>query len=404
MMRRACHALPLLALTLIACTERVSAPESEADANLVNARGARFRDGTATLHWQAIARQLVVENQASPPQILRNFAALGVAQFNSVIAAEKEKARNMHPSLRAAVSASSVVTLSYLFPEHASALEAQLREYLGTQARGGERQADIAGGEAIGREVASQVVAHAETDNFFVPWNGTVPVGPGFWFSTSDPPGPPLGAQFGAARPYLLDAGDQFRPPPPPAFGSAEFLAALAEVRHFADTRTPEQDSIARFWAFEPGTQPTGNYWYEVAAELADRHHLRERQAAHLFALMGAVAFDALIASHDAKFAYWFSRPPQADSGIELAIGMPNFPSYPSNHATISSAVARILGATFPRERKQLDAQAEQAALSRVYGGIHYRFDGDAGLDLGHTIAAWALEKAGSGRDAMVLR
>jgi len=79
MMQCASRAVSVLALTLIACTDRVSAPEPEANANLVSARSARFRGSTATLHWQGIARQLVVEYRASPPQILRGFAVLGIA-------------------------------------------------------------------------------------------------------------------------------------------------------------------------------------------------------------------------------------------------------------------------------------------------------------------------------------
>ena len=140
-----------------------------------------------------------------------------------------------------------------------------------------------------------------------------------------------------------------------------------------------------------------------MAGELAVRYRLNERDAAHLFALMNMVGFDALIASHDGKFAYWHIRPSQADPGIQLAVGLPNFPSYPANHATLSAAMARILGATFPAERARLDGLAEEAALSRVYGGIHFRFDTDAGLVLGRTVAAWALAHDVVGHEPFVL-
>src|SRR2546423_21566 len=81
----------------------------------------------------------------------------------------------------------------------------------------------------------------AKTDNFFAPWSGTVPTGPGLWFSSANPPAPPIGALFGRARTFFLETGSQFRPPPPPAFGSPEFIAALAEVRQISDTRTRAQ-------------------------------------------------------------------------------------------------------------------------------------------------------------------
>src|SRR4029078_9626822 len=149
-------------------------------------------------------------------------------------------------------------------------------------------------------------------------------------------------------------------------FGSQEYLAALAEVRQVSDTRTPEQDSIAKFWALPVGTYAPPGYWNAEAARLAAQYHLDEHDAARVFALMNMVAFDAIIASHDAKYTWWFLRPTQADPGIKLAVGLPNFPSYPSNHAALSAAMATILAAYSPRESKRLHELAEQAALSRL--------------------------------------
>lgn len=112
---------------------------------------------------------------------------------------------------------------------------------------------------------------------------------------------------------------------------------------------------------------------------------------AHQPALMNMVSYDAVVASHEAKYHYWLLRPTQADPLITTSFGVPNFPAYPSNHAALSAGMARIIGDQFPAERARLDALAEEAALSRVYGGIHYRFDGNAGVELGRNVAAWAL-------------
>jgi hypothetical protein len=132
-----------------------------------------------------------------------------------------------------------------------------------------------------------------------------------------------------------------------------------------------------------------------------ESHHLGEREAAHVFALMNMVGFDAIIATHDAKYTYWAIRPSQADPGIKLAIGLPNFPSYPSNHASLSGGMARILGSFFPEERQRLDGLANQAALSRLFGGIHFRVDNDTGLRLGRTVASWALCQQPAGGDGL---
>jgi membrane-associated phospholipid phosphatase len=137
---------------------------------------------------------------------------------------------------------------------------------------------------------------------------------------------------------------------------------------------------------------------------LAIQRRLTERETSHTLALMNMVAYDGLVASHEAKYFYWLLRPTMADPGITLAVPLPNFPSYPSNHATISSAMARVIGARFPTEARRVDAMADEAALSRVLGGIHYRFDGEAGLTLGRTVAAWALAHDVEGHEPFVLR
>ena len=81
-----------------------------------------------------------------------------------------------------------------------------------------------------------------------------------------------------------------------------------------------------------------------------------------------------------------------------------NFPSYPSAHACLSGAQTTILGATFPSEKQALDSMAEQAALSRVYGGLHYRFDGNEGLRLGRRVAGLALSDDVHGIQPFTLR
>jgi hypothetical protein len=192
-------------------------------------------------------------------------------------------------------------------------------------------------------------------------------------------------------RPFFLTSGSQFRPGPPPAFGSADFLAALAEVRHFSDTRTPEQDAAAKFWAAPNGFTVIPTYNYQIASEQIVKFHLNELRAAHVFALMGMAVMDAFIACHDAKYTYWLIRPSQADPGITLSVPLPNFPAYPSNHSCITSAAMAILAHEFPSDTEHLNGLAEAAGISRVHGGIHYRFDNDAGLALGRRVAAHAL-------------
>jgi hypothetical protein len=390
--------LPTLCLVLAACGESTAAPTSFASPG--NPDAVKPWESNAAVYWNQVAREMVVANRIGAPVAIRGYAIVSVAQYNAAVEAEKGKVGNVHPSVHAAIAAASVATLTYLYPTQSAALETLLEEFLELRVWSGELHADARSGETIGRDVAEQVVAHAQADNFFASWTGTVPVGPGLWFSST----PPVGAMWGQARTYLLLSGSQFRPAPPPAFGSSAFLAALAEVRQISDTRTAEQEASARFWDMPPGTITPPGYWNEVAAQLSVKYHLREREAAHVLALMNMVGFDAIIASHEAKFTYWVIRPSQADLGIQVAIGLPNFPSYPSNHSTISAGMATILGAMFPAEKGGLDALAEEAGRSRILGGIHYSFDNSAGLKLGRTIAAWALDHDVEGHEAFVLR
>jgi membrane-associated phospholipid phosphatase len=232
----------------------------------------------------------------------------------------------------------------------------------------------------------------ARTDRFDAVWTGTVPVGPGFWSSDLTPPGAPVLPLLGQMRPFFMKSGSQFRPAPPPAFGSPEYLAALAEIRGFSDNRTPEQLAIAQFWALNGGSLVAG-FWNEEATKLIERRHLSERRAAHVLALMHTAAMDALIACHDAKYTYWLIRPYRADPAITTPIGRPNHPSYPSSHACSSSASANVLAALFPAEAAQLLAMADEAGESRLYAGIHYRFDKNAGLRIGQQVAHLALRR-----------
>jgi membrane-associated phospholipid phosphatase len=208
------------------------------------------------------------------------------------------------------------------------------------------------------------------------------------------PPLPPLLPQWMRVRPWLLRSGSELRPPPPPAFGSAEFRQALAEVRHVSDNRTPEQLRIALFWADGAGTPTPPGHWNDIAATLIRRGGASEIQAASILALLNMVLMDASIACWDTKYTHWVIRPSQADPAITTPVGLPNFPSYTSGHATFSGAAAEILGHFYPAARSSLSAMAEEAAMSRLYGGIHYRFDNETGLAVGRALARLALERA----------
>lgn len=342
---------------------------------------AQVSGATASSRWNELARNL--SQKYGPPQQvgLRGLAYLSLAQYNAVVTAESDAA---HPSARGAATGASVAVLSWIYPAEATYLES----LVGQPDAGA---AEFAAGVLIGRGIGAQVIASAANDNFNLVWTGTVPVGPGFWFSLALPPAPPIAPRLGEMRPFFLSSGSQFRPPPPPAFGSSAFLSALALVRHYSDNRTLEQDQIAKFWALPGGFKLIPAYHNFVATDLIARHHLSERDAAHTLALANQAAMDGFIACHDAKYTYWLLRPTMADPLITLSVPLPNHPSYPSNHACVTGTFMAVLGTLFPSEAPHLKRLADQAALSRTFGGLHYLFDGQTGLAIGRQIAPWAL-------------
>jgi hypothetical protein len=359
-----------------------------------------FWDSGASVYWNSVARDLVVRYRSSPFAAIRGYALLSHAQYMSAVEAEDTKGQ-VKPSTAAAVASASVVVLTYLYPGEAAALQTLKSSELAAPGWPGDANTDQSAGEAIGSAIGQQIVSDAATDRFFAAWTGTVPTGAGIWFSSLVPPAPPVGAMFGQARTYYLTSGDQFRPPPPPAFGSPEYNAALAEVRQVSDTRTSDQIANALFWAFPAGTVTPPGFWNMEAARLAVQYHLNERAASHVLAVMNMAGFDAIVACHDAKFAYWLIRPTQADPLITLVVALPNFPSYPSDHACVSGAQSTVLGSFFPAEKTRLEAMAEEAAQSRLDGGLHYRFDNETGLELGQKIAGLGLSIDGPGQASL---
>jgi hypothetical protein len=198
------------------------------------------------------------------------------------------------------------------------------------------------------------------------------------------------------ARTWLLDSASQFRPAAPPAYGSPTFQAALEEVRRVARERTAEQTKIARKW----NDADPWAMWNETASTAIQRHHLSDIDAARVLAVLNIAATDAVVACFEAKYHYWSIRPSQADTTLVLAdsVGLPNFPSYPSGHACSAGAFDGVLGAYFPQDRAEFTRIAEEQAMSRLYGGIHYRFDNDGGLALGRIVARYDVEQERRGK------
>lgn len=338
---------------------------------------------TSSVRWN---RKAIALFRARGGNAGRINAYVSLAQYQAALAAEEARHGHDRPSVGGAVAAASAVVLKQFYPLDGGSIDAELAAQRTESPSGKEHNKDFAAGESIGNQIGVAVLIFAASDNFGLTSPGSPPVGPGLWVSS----GSPIVRGGLGARPFFLTSGSELRLPPPPAYGSAEFLSALSEVRALSDTRTPAQIAITQSWVPFSGVVFNG-----VATDLIEKYHRSELEAARILAYANTAAFDAIIACFDTKFAYWFIRPTQADPGITLAVGLPNHPSYPSAHSCESGAFQGVLSAAFPGERALLEGIAQEASMSRVTGGLHYRFDGEDGLSLGHSAARLALRRRG---------
>jgi hypothetical protein len=370
-----------LAIMLAGCT---SAPQRSIVAAPSAFGSSPWATPSATMRWNEYACDLITSNKSGQQGSVRVLAYLNLAIHNAIVVAAQQGRKS-----DGAAAGAAAAVLAYYFPNDATAIAARLSGETAALGSGPTRD-DFAAGAQIGQTVAADVVAAAKSDRFDLAWTGTVPTGAGKWASSGQPARPPLFPRLGEMRPFFLSSASELRPPPPPALDSSEFKVALAELRSISDHRSTDQLRIAQYW--ENLTPPyVGGTWNDVARGAISAHGLMDAEASRVLALMHMAQIDAFIACHDAKYAYWLARPTTVDPGIKLAIVLPNHPSYPANHGCVSTASGVVLDAMFPDQGGRYTAMSRQAAESRVYGGIHYRFDIDAGMEIGRKSAALAL-------------
>lgn len=289
-----------------------------------------------------------------------------------------------YPSEHAAIAGTAVGLLTAFFPKEESNLKAMAAELGQTRLlMGANYRSDIDAGFALGQAVAQKALARAAADGADRNWTGTVPVGPGMWVGKN-----PVEPLQGGWKPWLMTRGDQFRPGPPPAFGSPEFQEELALLKRINSSPTPSQRAIATNLA----ARGFDLVW-EPSYALVRRERLSVPREVRLLAPVAALQFDAYIAAHDAKYTFWRLRPNMADTTIVPLISQPNHPAYVSNAAIIYSALAELVGYMYPQDATYWRYLGEEAGLSRIYAGIHYPSDERAGSLMGKSLAVLAIQR-----------
>ncbi|MGQ0744471.1 MAG: phosphatase PAP2 family protein [Acidimicrobiales bacterium] len=412
----------------LAEVERMVADTSPEAAALVE----RYSGPMPTKPWSDTAFDFVAKTAKNPPISSRNYALVHAAMYDAMVSTWYWKYQyNLappaiasprvavssdpsYPSEHAAMAGAASVLLAHLYPAQAAGRLEEMAEAAGRSRlhAGANTPSDVAAGLELGRAVAERFITFARGDGSDRRWDGKRPAGigtgPAFW---EPPPGaasPPTEPLAGTWRPWVMTSGSQFRPGPPPAYGSDEFRAEAQEVLDATRNITPEQRRAADLYAgLEGSSLPAGVVLDIIQSDLAraattasaSRPPLSLPRAVRAMALVSVALADAGISAWDAKFTYWNPRPENAirdlglDSDFEPVIATPRFPAYVSGSATYAGAAQVVMTYLFPDQTDTFEERAETQAESRIWGGIHYRADqvGLAmGRQVGELVVAWA--------------
>lgn len=234
------------------------------------------------------------------------------------------------------------------------------------------------------------------------------PVGPGFWVPTPPAFSPPLQPHWGDNRPFLTINVTTNQPPAPIRYSESDtslFYAQALEVFSMYYKLTSEQSIIAKFWSDGGGTYTPPGHWIAVTGLVLNTLGSKLDISAVAYAKVGIAVSDAFISCWKSKYTHNLLRPISYIRAFisptwNPLIATPPFPEYTSGHSSQSGAAAQVLSDIFghnfsytdnthpelsfaPRSFTSFFAAANEAAISRLYGGIHYRAGNDRGLECG---------------------
>ncbi|MCC6290256.1 MAG: phosphatase PAP2 family protein [Chitinophagaceae bacterium] len=410
----------------------------------------------AVLRWNEIMRELVAKHNlppyqnedgtypvpsavnplaypqfpfANPPYAARAYAYISGAQYDALVAAWHYKQLYgrkapytvdsslqvfgqktllpSYPSTEGVIIGAAVEMFKLMFPGDQDYIQQKAEEHKRAAIISGANvRSDVDAGIALGKAVAQKFVSRARVDgtgsaggNATI-WSGletsTVDKGEMPWYSLELPKRPPMLPLFGKVKPFLFDSATvvALRPGPPPSAYSDVMKKDAEEVLNIVKNASREQLAIVHLWADGAGTVTPPGHWNTIAAEDFIKKNYSEVRWARNMALLNMTMMDAAIVCWETKYYYFNPRPTQMNPAIKTLTGIPNFPAYISGHATFSSAAAVILGHMLPEREQAYEKMAKEASMSRLYGGIHYRTDCEAGYETGAKIGLKAVARA----------
>lgn len=312
-----------------------------------------------------------------------------------------------YPSEDAVISGVMAEMLKAFFPAAVEEITLRAAEQRDVALWSGKATtSDIAAGLALGKAVADVFKTRAATDGMKTStgsksmWKSyeeiTLAKGEVAWSCLESPVRPPMLMAFGQVKAWMMTPEDivNERPLPPPSTSSKQMKEELDEVISYAKNASREQIAIVHKWADGVGTYTPPGHWNDIAAEFIRDASYSEVRASRAFALLNMALHDAAVGCWETKFHYFNPRPCQLNPAIKTSTGVPNFPAFTSGHSTFSAAAATVLSYLFPQQTEYFHQQSEEAAISRLYGGIHFRSDIEMGTEHGKIIGDYTVRFA----------
>lgn len=436
--------------------ELASIESSQAQLTDAQRKSIDYWSGGGVLRWNEIMRELVARADlppapssngtypapdpnnpfadpqfpfGNPPYAVRAYSYVAVAQYEALKVAWYYKylynrpspsavdSRIMalmptsnlpaYPSEDAVESGVATALLQLTFPTSVAEITMKAAEQRQAAFLSGRSSSsDIAAGLALGQAVAAIFIARAASDGMKAAagtpaqWkafaDAAIAQGQIPWKSLEIPPRPPMLPYFSKVQTWMMTPTDIVleRPGPPPSTSSSQMAEELAAVKSAVENITPAQLATVYKWNDGVSTPTPAGHWNYIAAPYISNAHFSEVRAARALALLNMALHDAGVACWDVKYTYFNPRPSQLDPTIRVLVALPNFPSYTSGHSTFSATAAEVLSYLFPDGTDYFDAQRDEAAMSRLYGGIHYPSDIEVGKDHGRRIGDYTVRFA----------
>jgi hypothetical protein len=365
---------------------------------------------------------------AHPPYASRALSYLSVAQFDGLILAWKYKYQYgrpapykadggityayekddlpSYPADGAVVAEASRAILSAMFPLEVLYLQSMADQHLeSVRLAGGAVKSDVEAGMKIGREVAAIALQRAANDGMK---NAQAPKAVsdslktaaykrfGWAWDNLEIPVRPVGLTplFGKVKMWSIEKPELVRPGMPPALDSEKLKEDMKILQGYSDSMNEVYRRIANYWEDGLGKYTPPGHWNRIAKEYIVQYKMNPIRTARVYAYLNMAVMDAGVSCWDTKYYYHYPRPIQLMPKFRTILGTPNFPAYTSGHSVFSGAAAEVLAYVFPNEAALMRNWAEEAAVSRLYGGIHWTFDATVGTEQGKNVASYTLNRA----------